>query len=108
MYHTQKKIFFTNTKHKNNFYNLKEDKVKFFFVLEVKSLYTVKPVYNGHPWDSKKVAVVQKWSLFRGWTVNIEKLGIKLVWPLQTSGCCSEVAIKTGLTVLKKMTFWIS
>jgi hypothetical protein len=21
---------------------------------------TVKPVYNGHPWDSKKVAVVQK------------------------------------------------
>jgi hypothetical protein len=21
---------------------------------------TVKPMYNGHPWDSKKVAVVQK------------------------------------------------
>jgi hypothetical protein len=21
---------------------------------------TVKPVYNGHPWDSKKLAVVQK------------------------------------------------
>ena len=29
---------------------------------------TVKPVYNGHPWDPKKMAVVQrlrhKWSLF--------------------------------------------
>ncbi len=41
---------------------------------------TVKPVYNGHPWDSKKVAVVQKWPLFRGWSlkiiINIKKLGI--------------------------------
>jgi hypothetical protein len=37
-------------------------------------------VYNGHPWDSKKVAVVQKWPLFRGWSlkiiINIKKLGI--------------------------------
>jgi hypothetical protein len=41
----------------------------------------VKPVYNGHPRDSK-VAVVQKWSLFRVWsfkiTINIEKLWITL------------------------------
>jgi hypothetical protein len=28
--------------------------------------YTVKPVYNGQPWDSKKLAVVQKWPLSRG------------------------------------------
>ncbi len=27
---------------------------------------TVKPVYNGHPWDPKIVAVVDRWSLFRG------------------------------------------
>jgi hypothetical protein len=27
--------------------------------------YTVKPVYNDHPWDSKIVAVVDRWSLFR-------------------------------------------
>ncbi len=27
---------------------------------------TVKPVYNGHNWDSTKVAVVQRWSLFGG------------------------------------------
>ncbi len=25
---------------------------------------TVKPVYNGHPWDPKIVAVVDRWSLF--------------------------------------------
>ncbi len=28
--------------------------------------YTVKPVYNDHPWDPKVVAVVGRWSLFRG------------------------------------------
>jgi len=28
--------------------------------------YTVKPVYNDHPWDPKIVAVVDSWSLFRG------------------------------------------
>jgi hypothetical protein len=28
--------------------------------------YTVKPVYNGQPWDGKIVAVVDRWSLFRG------------------------------------------
>ena len=29
-------------------------------------LSTVKPVYNDHPWDPKMVAVVDRWSLFRG------------------------------------------
>jgi hypothetical protein len=37
--------------------------------------YTVKPVCNGHPWDPKKAAVVQrlrhKWSLF---TVSYYKI----------------------------------
>jgi hypothetical protein len=27
---------------------------------------TVKPVYNGHPWDLKIEAVVDRWPLFRG------------------------------------------
>jgi hypothetical protein len=27
---------------------------------------TVTPVYNNHPWDPKIVAVVDRWSLFRG------------------------------------------
>ncbi len=27
---------------------------------------TVKPVYNGHPWDPKIEAVVDRWPLFRG------------------------------------------
>ena len=27
---------------------------------------TVKPVYNDHPWDPKIVAVIDRWSLFRG------------------------------------------
>jgi len=33
--------------------------------------YTVKPVYNEHPRDTKLVAVVDKWSLFRGITTNV-------------------------------------
>jgi hypothetical protein len=51
---------------------------------------TVKPVYNGHPWDSKKVAVVQKavvsCRLFRynsgsDWVLPINR------WPLFRGGC---------------------
>jgi hypothetical protein len=42
---------------------------------------TVKPVYNGHPWDFKILAVVDR-------------------WPLLAGGRCSEVAVNTGLTVL--------
>ncbi len=41
---------------------------------------TVKPVYNDHRWDPKIVAVVNRWSLFRGhscykrsiWDLKIE------------------------------------
>jgi hypothetical protein len=35
---------------------------------------TVKPVYNGHPWDPKKVVVVQSWPVFTGFSI---KIGIK-------------------------------
>jgi hypothetical protein len=27
---------------------------------------TVKPVYNDHPWDPEFMAIVDRWSLFRG------------------------------------------
>ncbi len=33
-------------------------------------LNTVKLVYNDHPWDPKIVAVVDRWSLFRGHLCN--------------------------------------
>jgi hypothetical protein len=29
--------------------------------------YTVKPVYNHHPWNPKTVALGDRWSLFRGY-----------------------------------------
>ena len=32
---------------------------------------TVKPVYNGHPWDPKILAVVDWWPLFRGFSIKI-------------------------------------
>ena len=36
-----------------------------------KQFLAVKPGYNGQRWDSKKVAAVQKWLLFRGWSLKI-------------------------------------
>ncbi len=50
---------------------------------------TVKPVYNGHPRDRKFVAVVYRWSLFRG---NVLNWNFKLVvtvlrWSLFRGGC---------------------
>ena len=35
---------------------------------------TVKPMYNDHSWDPKKVAVVGRWSLFRGHYLCYENL----------------------------------
>ncbi len=32
---------------------------------------TVKPAYNGHPWDPKIVAVVHRWLMFRGFSIKI-------------------------------------
>ena len=32
---------------------------------------TVKFEYDGQPWDLTKVAVVQKWLLYRGWSLKI-------------------------------------
>jgi hypothetical protein len=53
-------------------------------------------VYNGHPRDLKKVAV---------WQRCLIKLRFRLVvdgsnWPLLTGGRCSQVVVKSGLTVL--------
>jgi hypothetical protein len=31
----------------------------------------VKPVYNNHPWDPKKVAVVHRWLFCRGFSIKI-------------------------------------
>jgi hypothetical protein len=39
--------------------------------LELNKTNTVKLVYNDHPWDSKKVAVVHGWSVFRGFSIKI-------------------------------------
>jgi hypothetical protein len=46
---------------------------------------TVKPVYNDHPWDRKKVVVVQRWSLFRGSICHkkiSEQENVGVVWKL--------------------------
>jgi hypothetical protein len=56
---------------------------------------TVKPVYNGHPWDLKKVAVWKRCliKLIFNMVVNV------LNWPLLTGGCYSQVVVNSGLTL---------
>jgi hypothetical protein len=61
------------------------------------SVSTVKPVYNGNPWDLKKVAVLKRLLI---------KLKFRLVvddsnWPLLTGDRYSEVVVKTGLTIIE-------
>ena len=55
---------------------------------------TVKPVYNGHPWDPKKAAVVQSWPVFTGFSIKIGiksslaglRLAVVDIWPLFRGG----------------------
>jgi hypothetical protein len=55
---------------------------------------TVKPVYNGHPWDPKILAVVDRWPLQRGSSIKIaiefDLAGLRLPvvgrWPLFRGG----------------------
>ncbi len=56
--------------------------------------FTVKPVYNDHPWDQKIVAVVDKWSLFRGYLCNkSSKYGLGIVVVKR------QVVVNSGLIV---------
>jgi hypothetical protein len=55
---------------------------------------TVKPVYNGHPRDPKKAAVVQRWPVFGGFSIKIGirislaglSLAVAYRWPLFRGG----------------------
>jgi hypothetical protein len=61
---------------------------------------TVKPVYNSHPWDLKKVVVMQRVFLKRSVVRKASD------WPLLTGGHCSEVVVRSGLTVLTTWVTW--
>ena len=79
----------SNTNRKFAAISTKKKFVKFYFHD------TVNHVYNGHPWDLKKVAV---------WNRCLIKLRFRLVvdetiWPLLTGGRYSQVVVKTCLTV---------
>ncbi len=52
---------------------------------------TVKPVYNDHPQDPKKVVVVDRWSLLRGHLCYKTSNWDLKMWPLLTCGRYSEV-----------------
>jgi hypothetical protein len=55
---------------------------------------TVKPVYNGHPWDPEIVAVLHRWLLFRRFSIKsafkFDLAGLRLAvvgrWPLFRDG----------------------
>ncbi len=53
---------------------------------------TVKPVYNDHPWNKKILAIVDRWSLFRGhfynkvWNLDFKMVVIMDRWSLFGGG----------------------
>ena len=47
---------------------------------------TVKPVYNNQPWDSKKLAIVKKWPLFKGCPSKFWQAG-------DQAGRCRQVVV---------------
>jgi hypothetical protein len=63
--------------------------------IQSKEKSTVKPVYNGHSLDPKKVAVVHRWLFCRGFSIKIgtkiSLAGLSLAivdrWPLFRGGC---------------------
>ncbi len=78
---------------KNNFVSFLLNIIIKYMLEEVSC--TVIPVYNNHPWYLKKAAV---------WHRCLIKLRFRLVvddsnWPLWTGGRCSQVVVKSGLTV---------
>ena len=83
-----------------NFLILLETKKTHFFKFLYKcylKIYpsTVKPVYNGHPWDLKKVAVWKRGLIkVRFWLAVDESNR-----PLLTGGRCSELVVQASLTV---------
>ncbi len=60
---------------------------------------TVKPLYNDHPWDPKIVAVVEKWSFFKGHLRNKSyNLDLKIVVVVDRWSHVN-VVVSSGLTV---------
>ena len=75
---------------------------------------TVKPVNSGHPRETEKVAIIERWLLFTGWqqfrflhtcTCNMSKVCVLVYVEFAAAGHVRQVAAKTGLTVLGSL--WI-
>jgi len=62
--------------------------ITYLFNCWTKIKWTVKHVYNGHPWDLKFVAIVDRWSLLRD-SFMLQKLKMGR----QRSGRCRQVVI---------------
>ncbi len=56
---------------------------------------TYEPVYNDHPRDLKKAAVRQRCLIKLRFRLAVDGSN----WPLLTGGLCSQVVVKSGLTV---------
>ncbi len=69
----------------------KKIKIKKPFLNTLKQKYnnTVKRVYNGHPWDLKKVAVLHRCLIKLRFRLAVDGSN----WPLLTGGRCSQVAV---------------
>jgi hypothetical protein len=55
-------------------------------------------VYNGHSWDLKNVAIMQRVEKKYQWEVGFWLVIMASDWQLLTGGCYLEVVVRTGLT----------
>jgi hypothetical protein len=68
---------------------------------------------NGHPWDHKKVSVVQRMAVVQRLVQNTKLSYARFCGagdsgqPLLTGGCCLEVVVSTGLTVLLFLKYFL-
>jgi hypothetical protein len=63
-FYYNRKNYLSNKAFENVSYNDQEFLIVIVIINAFRS--TVRPVYNGHPWDPKIEAVVDRWPLFRG------------------------------------------
>jgi hypothetical protein len=69
--------------------------LSFFIHLSELKFSTVKPVHNDHPRDLKKVGVWQRCLIKLRFTLVVDDS----IWLLLTGGRCSQVVVKSGLTI---------
>ena len=84
------------------FFRTEISQYSWLFSLSRKKCSTVKPAYNDHTWEPKLVAVVDRWSLFRGHLRNINKNKTPKCWLVVANQRWSSTQVWLYLKILNE------